>query len=425
MAGTAYPIFCSGSIATGAGTTSYWVVGDSDIAGYATATAAGSVTYRQAGTLSGMCIVCQINPAISGAITFTSSIAGSTGNQSISIASGVTGVIVEGTPHTDSISSGNTIGIAATGTLSGNATFQNLGLVFTPTSGTNKRIAAGNNDVSSSTANNTSYYSAFGQLIKTSTELNTGTELFVTGTLQNAAVVTSLCNRVNSTTIRSRVGTGSGQANGNILVSVPATPSGIGTFSDLSNTDTLANTGTVINWSLTTGTGTQSITVNSINAEIATSDSTSVVAASYVSSTNSGGTTQRYTPFAGGMEGFTTSENLTQVNALATYNVSNLCANCTANATPVTCSVRMRKNTAFGNGIASVTSTGYFSDVSNTDSYGPTDLINIGLKNGTSGTVTFVSFSAKLSQAVTFNPDEDFWTWPIPALIEPSISIWQ
>jgi hypothetical protein len=395
---SSYPVYISGisSVPVSSGNI-YYVIGDSEIDSDATSATAGAITYHSAGTLSKLTANVYVNTATAGPCTVKSYIAGSLGNQLLSFAAGITGFITDGA-DTDSISSGNTVELDVDNSDStGTATFSSIMYLFTGSTNTVKRIASGNNELALSSASITRYIPAFGTNIASTTELYTETMLFVNGTLSNSSVVVDVNGRSHASTVVSRIGTGSGQSTGNASISITASTTG--TFSDTTDSDTLANTGTTINWMVTTGTGSGTTDISSVSAEVITTDGTSV-AGSCIGTQTGFPSTGKYIPFAGGTADNFSTESNCQVKAAATYVVSNASINITSNAGTTASTLQFRLNGANANNAASITAstTGFYTDASDTDSLTSTSLIDYELIRAASGTVDFVSISAKLSQ---------------------------
>lgn len=184
-----------------------------------------------------------------------------------------------------------------------------------------------------------------------------------------------------TTTIRTRKNAG----NGNLSVSVSGGATGV--FLDTSNTDTVSagdkfnyeisgHDGTLTDVSHSVLYGTSGKAVSRIAAFVA---GTTVNATLYLSL---GGTVEPYIAN-------TTSEAQAQYTAKYSGTASNLFANVISNAS-TTATVRFRKNGGNGNQTFTITasSTGFFEDTSNTDTFTSGDTIDYSYARGDTGATT-------------------------------------
>ena len=436
MAGATYPVYCTGvsSIPSSSGAT-FYVVSDTELDNSASSAANAATTYYTAGTLSHLSCGVFLNTMAIGPCTFESYIGGSVGNQAVSVTSSATGVFTDVTSgHTDSISATTTVAMRVDNSdATGTTTCNFLGYLFTPSSGGCKRIGAGNNDVNLSTASQTEYYPLAGTSVRSTTELNTEIILYVNGNLQNGSVNASANTRTTATTFKSRIGTAGTQSNGNLSISIPGSGTfAAGVFTDrysiTSHQDALANTGNTVNFVYTTSTGTGTLVINSTQVDVVTTDSTSTVV-SALGAVEAFPATTKYLPYAGGMADLETTEAYAQIDALATFNISRVAINVTANTVAATSTLQLRIGAANANNAASISAStaGFYSDASSVDSVTVGSLVNYALIKGSSGTFSFVSMSAVLSQpsSVTFQPDEDYFFLAYPPSDSSVISLWQ
>ena len=216
--------------------------------------------FRDLGTFSRLAVRCQTN-GITATSTFRLRKNAGNGNQTVSITTGSTGLF-EDTSNTDTVSAGTDefdyqIITGSTGT---NLILNHTVIVFEPTDTTRSVTKIGTTDIGAfTTASSTTYANLSGYTGGAAVETNYQHRIKRNGKLKYLNAEVSANARTTATTIRTRINT----ANGLQSVSVGSTATG--TFEDTTNSDTLA-VSDLINFSFTTGTGTQSTTISFISA---------------------------------------------------------------------------------------------------------------------------------------------------------------
>ena len=204
----------------------------------------------------------------------------------------------------------------------------------------------------------------------------------VIGTLKNLFVYIISNARTTTTTI----GILKNAVSGNLVVSIGGGISGI--FEDISNTDSIA-AGDLVNFYLTTGTGTETIDIRPISVEFLTTDSKFVLSGCHGGSTQTLSLNTTYWFYPGGnLAVEQVTESLQSTESQMSFNVTNLWCFISANSLTATSTFSVRKNQGTGNNSVSIGSgaTGEFIDTTNTDSFTATDEINLQMITGATGT---------------------------------------
>lgn len=365
-------------------TTKYFALGPAP----STTESGVKVKWRSSGTMSKFQMTVTVNTIATSATTFRTRINGVNGNQSISVAAGTTGSFQD-TTNTDSITSGDDFNMSVvTPNTSGSMTLSLSNLLFAASSNSFIKIMSRNGSQASSSL--TSYANISGGAFWLATEASTQTKFKTAGTLQNMFSNVTTNSKAEATTLRVR----KNGANGNQVLSITALTTG--QFEDTSNTDTVA-VDDLINVSLVEGISGLNISWGvATSLDFVTTDSTSVFIESNVSSTI-GANLTRYFGLAGEGDG-QVSETGKKALALVTGTLSKLNCYVSANTVTAASTLKLRKNTANGNQSVSITAstTGFFEDASNTDSITPTDVIDLQLVTGATGTSLDLQSSAIL-----------------------------
>ncbi len=370
----------------------YWAL-DSAFLTNATETTA-AIIYRSTGTLSNLyCYI--VSNANTGNSTAKSRKDSANGNQSITIGSGVTGNLTDAV-NTDTIAAGSKYACQFTASASGGALKPaTAGSTLAASSDSVTRISTGGG---TDTSVNTTYYLVCigGGGVANTTEANVQFKNKNTATLQNLAVNIT-ANTASVATATSRKNTTAG----NMTISIG---SGVtGTLEDTSNTDSLTS-GDLINFAFQS-TVTTTITWGYIACDYLSTGSNSLM----VSGASGGlianaNTTSYFLPC--GQNTMSATESDAQNQAQLAFTASNLEGYISANTVTATSTFRLRKNTADGNMNFTVASstTGYFEDVTNTDSIAANDIFNYSLVTGATGTSLrniFVGITAGYSSGDT------------------------
>lgn len=400
----AYPVFVTapaGIAYAAGGSNIFQVISDSSLTGTQAPTSAnGSQTGYTAGTYSNLRVQVSANATAATACTVTSNLGGSAGGQTVSITLGTTGEFTDAI-GTDAFSSGVFGVIIKNADVSNTCTITAISMLFNATTNTVKRIGCGTAAQAFSTASSTVYYPPFGLLASNATVGNVQAELYVTGTLKNLSVHLSANSRGTACTLKSNIG---GSA-GNLSASITANTTG--EFHDTSSdSDSLANTGTIVCFQLTTGTAAGTVNLNTISADVVTTDQTSVVGLAVTGGSSIGASSTKYFTFAGTSQGDTSTETFQKIEIGAACVVSRITVNVTVNtASGGASTVHIRTGASGGSqsngtGAASITAstTGFFSDSSGTDTLTAATEVNYSIVTASGGTITINSVACKLSQ---------------------------
>lgn len=302
----------------------------------------------------------------------------------ISIGADTTGEF-EDTTHTDTFADGDDFSIQTAFTLnSGATTIDQYAILFDATTNTVTNVganAASPQTLSSASA--TRYLHISGNItLSLTTETTAQHEFKSSCTFKKTQIRMTANTRGTATTLRFRKNAG----NGNQTVSIGAGVTGI--LEDTSNTDSIVS-GDKVNWSIVTGTGTGNFTINGVYVAIETTTSTM-----YLDSGINGGQAQtsaltRY--YAICVWNALSTEGIAVVKSGVAGTVKNMTVNVPTNSLNGTSTIRFRKNSSDINPVVSVSSstTGFFSDTTNTSSIVATDLINFSqVTAGSSGSIT-------------------------------------
>ena len=313
------------------------------------------VTYRTAGILSNLWVRVSLNLILDGASTIRVRKNGANGNQVVSFAASTTGT-AEDTTNTDSVAAGDELNYSVViGGTTGNFFPRLLNILFAASSDTVIRHTA----------------MGINSLVVASTTVYIPLYIY-----SNA--------RTTTTTFRSRVN----GANGNLAVSVGSTQTGI--FEDTANSDTLAANDDV-NYSVTTGTGTEAIYWTVVSTELLTTNKKFHSIAGDLSGAAGSGQVANLTRYyhLGGVFAVIISESFfssAELNIDAT--ASNLYIHVQINTVTAASTFDLRKNaasTAVTISIPALTA-GSFEDATNTVGLVPTDAVNYRLVTGATGT---------------------------------------
>lgn len=324
---------------------------------------------------------------------------GANGNNNIAVTSSTTGWF-EDTSNTDSVVSGDFVNFllddnGGTGSINpfhiaidavGSLNYTRLLSNVADTSGT-----------SFSTASTTNYIRPLGVHTRSATETDIDRCLIATAaTAKNMFVYIATNARTTTTTWRFRINA----ADGNINIGVTSTATGW--FEDTSNTDTLSAADN-ITYSFTTGTGTGSFTYSMVGVELHGSGA-SVNKCLFMNGNLQ--TSARYWLIAGQNGNSTTfgTETYQALTMRGSGTVRNLYITVSVNTAASGGSVTYRKNSANTALTKTITgsTTGTFSDTSNSFSYVDGDTLDISTLRVGAGTLTVRAISAEFEVA-----DED------------------
>lgn len=242
----------------------YCSVGSADVENNITTEAQRQVPFRTAGVIEKLYFR---TPAVAAGTQFTIRIRinGGNGNLAITTPAGTTGDFVDD-DAVDSVSVGDLVNYSMV-IGSGDGWPIAIGCVFNSNPGTVTRLSSSTGGSVSKGTNGTEYLPLSGVPSTRSDENDVKARTALNGTWKGLFVYVTANSRNSTTTFRARKNAG----NGNQAVSVGA--SATGRFQDTSNTDTLVQNDE-IDYSITTATGSGTITFNHFGSEIVTSDGT-------------------------------------------------------------------------------------------------------------------------------------------------------
>ena len=351
-----------------------------------------STLFRSGGTLTGL--YCRITAnTIAGTSTFlTRKNASTDGNLTISIGSSATGEFEEAAPSSDTVTAGDQwyykfVPGAATNT----ATFTVRSCFFEATTNTVQRCIL-KDAVNKTTASTTWFYPIMGDMAgNITTETNMKTRIQKSGTFKNFGCQVS-ANRAQTTTLRIRKDSGGGSANGNGAVSITG-GGATGWYEDTGSSDTVS-AGEDWNWSITTGTGTDTLTVNNVCVDYETTTGIGMQGISHSSGVGYVDNTTRFVGLGGLLANGTPEQTETnfQMKARVALTYSNLTCRVTANDATNAATIELRDDTgstSVGGAIITAGTTGIFTDASDTFAAATADELNFRINVPTeSGTHT-------------------------------------
>ena len=349
------------------------------------------IVYRSAGIFQNLFVRLGSN-SVSLATTFTFRINATNGNQTISVASGATGIF-EDLVNTDTIVSGDKVNLQAIPGSGSTGTFQPavIALLFSPPNiNTVTRLANEGLNNNQSTASATNFFPLVGACDWIGTETQAQCIQEKAGTFKNMAVNISANSNTNAATFTLRNNT----ASVNNTISVGSSVTGF--VEDLTHSDSVV-TGDKVDIMFVTGAATVNITVSGVQIDFVSTTNTTQIISGRSNGAGYGINTNGFL-YLGGIVGFSAGGNETweQYELRNGYTFSFLSCNVSANTISATSTLTFRKNAADGNQTLSIGSnlSGFFTDTTNTDVAVTTDLVDIKLITGGSGTtLTLVNIS--------------------------------
>jgi hypothetical protein len=323
--------------------------------------------HRSPGTFSGLTISVSAN-TVNATSTFRLRKNLADGNQVISVGANATGHFTDST-NTDTIAAGDKTTVSFTpGAATGGVTITSVGTNFAATTDTVTRMQTYDVQVINYNGASTTYFFALGGSnpgTAPTTEAAWKCRQRRIGTFKNLALLVAANPRTTSTTFRLR----KNGANGNQSITIGAGASGW--FEDTSNTDTVA-IGDDVNYSLTTGTGTENMTVWSMCVDwVSTENRGQIIGSSRAVLT----VTEPATRFAAPGQNDPNITADVPIRAMDAYTFTDLTCLVTANSVNATSTFTFRKNGADTAMIANITTTGtgIFTDNTNTVAMTATD----------------------------------------------------
>lgn len=380
-----------GSRATGsvaASTTVFSPLGNCDMP-QVTTEAPTQTTVRTAGIYSNLKTLVSSNDRAGSTLRIR--INGANGNSAVAITASTTGEF-EDAVNTDTFAAGDEVSTALTTGATGTSFIrQSQTVLFTATSGSCQRLMATNAATNMATASTTFFECAGGSLVLTATtESDKHFTMKSGGTWRNMSVTIAGNARTTNTVIRSRVN----GANGNMIVTITSSDNNK-IMEDTSNTDTVA-ADDEINYSLTTGTGTEILTMSVIGTDFLSSGDNFNSLSGRLSQTMNANLT-RYLNLGGTTE-FRTTESNVQITATIPYTLSMMEVNMIANLVTGDTIFRSRINSANGNQILTfgTAATGIQIDTTNTDAVIEGTIANISAVTPAVGTSVTVGILGML-----------------------------
>lgn len=306
---------------------------------------------------------------------------GSNGNCSFSIGAGATGSF-EDTTNYDTISSGDLACMLIDRNDSGSLTIAHGGIDFLCTTATSKFTLSGTS-LGLGTASVTRYYYPFGNSGIQTTESQIMQPQFpAAGTAKNLNLYVSANGRSTSTTFTLRINS----ADSAVTLSVGS--SATGRFEDTSNTVSVS-AGDSFNYSITTSTGTGTITVQNIGFEVENTTTGSVSSGS-LQQQSFGNNTTNYISMICSEIVSTTEANQNPV-LRGTGTIRKLYVYSSANTASNTTTFTARKNSSDQSLTTSFATTvsGVSSDTSNSFTYADGDKVCLKENRGSGSTGTF------------------------------------
>ena len=346
---------------------------------------------RPAGVLSNLTVQVTGN-GVTAASTLRLRKNGANGNQSVSITASTSGTFTDAS-NTDSIAVGDDLNYSiVTGATGTNMNFVAYSLVFTPTDTTISSTKFGYNTITAHTTASTTRYVPVtgGGGAGQTTEANVQLKLKKAGTFKFLDARVSANARTTTTTIRSRKNT----ANGGMSVSVGN--SATGEFEDTTNSDTVA-VNDLYNYSFTTGTGNQSITIQHISASFESTANVVPLIAGHIGNAISASSTWGVTASANISYAGDTTTSATIIRKEGT--ISNFLIKVIANATSGSSTGRIRINSVDSSLSVSIgaAATGNFEDNTNTQTIAANDTVHYTHANAAGGTATTVYYCCYLT----------------------------
>jgi hypothetical protein len=383
-----------------ANTTQYWyMIGYPD---RNSASGDAEMPIFKSGTLSNLRVQLAAN-TVNNTTVFTLMIDGVAVNEAMSVATNTTGTF-EDTTNSDSITGGSDICLRSVPAGGSTGTFQvsytsiiyegtDAATVTTSFFGVSRPTGR-----SYTTASTTSFFELNGYHdVANTTEANSQYEMRVSGTFKKLSTYIPTNGRTTTTTISLR----KGAVSQSLAVSVGNVATGW--FEDTTNTvSVVAND--LVNWRITTGTGTQSIVIYRVNCEFEFTGSTQMVLAHNQVHVATARNITRYCGFTGYFDIIQTFNDNYRfdlpLNATASKSGIRVSANAIASASTFV----LQKNgvdTALSISIGSTT-TGWLEDTTNSVALVRGDLLNFRLTTGTgsgSQTITLRSYGVHLDIA--------------------------
>jgi hypothetical protein len=201
------------------------------------------------------------------------------------------------------------------------------------------------------------------------------------GTQKNLFLFIRVNTRTTTSTIRNRIN----GADGNLIVSIPASTTGV--LEDTTNSDSVAD-GDLLNYSLTTGTGTGNLNITICTTDLETTNDKFALIGGVAAGNSLTGVTRFFSP--NGTAVFSV-ESQASIQVPFACTVRNLGVDVSTNAATASSTVDVRINSASSAVTLSVPagSTGIFEDTTNSASVAANDTLSIRVVSGTGGAIVW------------------------------------
>lgn len=369
--------------------------GNGQCGGFSSEAGAGN-KWRAGGTLSNLYINILTNDRAASTIRTRKVTANA--NLILSITGSTTGKF-EDISNTDAVTAGDDWHLSRITGAGGTVfTYNIVSILFAATTNTVQRIGCAFTTI---TKDSTTEFSPFYGRSSTpqATDAAVGMTMRTSGTLAKLGTQIGVNSRSSTSTMRSRVNSGFG----NQTVSIGAGVTGY--LEDTTNSDTI-NSGDLIDWSMTTGTGSaETLSPNFTNVEFTTTNSNFQFVVGIAAGLAQAAGVTTYYPLCGRLITSTTESNMIAESNLA-FTASLLQCNISANTIVLDSTLTLRKNSGVANQTVAITAltTGVFQDATNTDVIVATDTLNYQVVTPstiTSITINSISMLAAVASAPT------------------------
>lgn len=373
------------AITQAAGVTTYYWAGSGPASIANTTETNRQVVIRTAGTASKLYINLIANDRGASTLTFRKN-AGD-GTQAIAITAATAGKF-EDASGTDALVAGDLIGYQlVTGSGGSTFTFNAINHLFASGTNTSQRLVA---HWGGSIGGGTEFIPLSGAA-SGSADSAMQTKIYGNGgTFKNLAVYSSANARDGDTPFTLR----NGAVDQSLTITIPASTAGW--FEDTSNS-VAAVSGDLFCWAAVRGGSAGTLTVQGVMCDYETTDRTFLM--SSFGTTNVGAGTTVYLGFNGSYNGSSATETDAQSEARTPFTLSNLRVQAATNGVNEATTVTLRKNTSDATLTISITglTAGGFEDVTNSDAIIATDLLDLKVVVGATGTTLLIRNATMLA----------------------------
>lgn len=379
------------SFTYGTSVTAYSIIPGAQEAGAETTEANAQIPFSVAGTFSRLYVRVAAN-SITATTTRRLRVNGANGNNVVSIGSSATGEFTDAS-NADVILADDDVNYQiVTGATGTTIEISIASIIFGATTNTLMKWGGtgGTGGTAFTSVSTTTFHRLSGGVTTTeTTEADAQSQINSAGTWQHLFTYISANTRTDTFTIKSR----KNAADGNQVLSIATTTTGA--FEDTSNTDSII-VNDLLNYSLATDIGINSITVQHVSSEYLTTNNTFTSVLGERSGVNMASDVDTLNPIGGSIRRESIAESLIATDTNLNANISNLWLYASANTLNGNTPFTLRRNQADTSVTISITAstTGAFEDTTNTAVFIPTDEINIlGDDNSTAGNMTYKNIS--------------------------------